>query len=120
MEFTAGDALGIVPCNNPPEVDQLLLALHSTGNEHVPVPPVCYEPKPIGTTLPLKEALLHYYDLKVVKLDLIKLLLLSVTDTSEKQLAQQLLKHGVSVRATTKEKLLFIHSLKLLILLGAF
>ena len=46
LAYTAGDAIGIIPVNNPPEVDLLLAALHCTGKEKVPIPNSAYEPKP--------------------------------------------------------------------------
>ena len=44
--YTAGDAIGIIPLNNPPEVDALIKALHCMGDEKVLTPSSTYEPKP--------------------------------------------------------------------------
>jgi len=44
--YTTGDALGIYPENNPPEVDHLLKALNATGDEMVDVPTWAYHNKP--------------------------------------------------------------------------
>ena len=46
LVYTAGDAIGIIPLNNPPEVDALIKALHCTGEEKVLTPNSAYEPKP--------------------------------------------------------------------------
>ena len=38
LTYTAGDALGIYPLNDPTEVDAIIHALHCNGNESVTVP----------------------------------------------------------------------------------
>lgn len=95
LQFTSGDALGIYPQNNPPEVDTLIKALHSTGDQLIAVPMSCYSPKPEGDTIELREALIKYYDLKTIKIDLMKLLVDSVADKEEKKRGNALLKDGV-------------------------
>jgi sulfite reductase (NADPH) flavoprotein alpha-component len=97
LAYTAGDAIGIIPVNNPPEVDLLLAALHCTGKEKVPIPNSAYEPKPKTPKILLKEALLKYYDLKMVKMDMVKLLGESVTRRKEVDLGKKLLSEGVSL-----------------------
>lgn len=94
LQFTSGDALGIYPLNNPPEVDQLISAMHSSPDIAVPVPSFCYHPKPDEATIPLRDALMRYYDLKTVRLELARIIMESVT--KEKEKATQLLKNGVS------------------------
>ena len=94
--YVCGDALGIYPLNNPPEVDSLIDALHTTTDFLVPVPQFCYSPKPEGAKIMIREALTRYYDLKQVKLDLIKVLVESVTDKSQQETGKTLLKEGVS------------------------
>ena len=42
----SGDALGIYPKNNPPEVDRLLVAMGADGTMAVPVPKSAYHPQP--------------------------------------------------------------------------
>ena len=101
IAYSCGDALGIYPLNNPPEVDNLIQALHSTADLLVPVPQFCYSPKPSGEKMPLKEVLIKYYDLKLVKLDLIKLLVESVTNKAQKQRGKALLKEGVRINTTS-------------------
>ena len=93
LQFTSGDALGIYPLNNLPEVDQLISAMHSSPDTAVPVPPFCYHPKPDESTMPLRGALIRYYDLKTVRLELARIIMESVTEEKEK--ATQLLKNGV-------------------------
>ena len=97
MEYTAGDALGIIPQNCQSEVDDLLLALHCKGREKVPTPSFCYKPKPEESRIYLREALIKYFDLKVVKMELVKMLVESVTSEKERRLGKTLLKEGVSV-----------------------
>ena len=98
LSFTSGDALGIYPLNNPPEVDSLLEALHAGGDHQVPVPLFSYNPKPDGDKMALREALMKYYDLKTVKMDLVKLLVEGLSDTAEKEKGEKLLKDGVRVQ----------------------
>ena len=97
ITYECGDALGIYPRNNPPEVDNLLNALHVTGDFLVPVPQFCYFPKPEGEQMALEEALAKYYDLKQVRLDLVRLLAESVSDKLQKQRGTALLKEGVII-----------------------
>lgn len=97
MVYTCGDALGIYPLNDPQEVDDLIGALHVSSDLLVPIPQFCYSPKPEGEAMPLKEALMKYYDLKQIRLDLVKLLVQSVTDSTQKQRGSTLLKDGVKV-----------------------
>lgn len=95
LQFTSGDALGIYPLNNPPEVDQLLSAMHSPPDATVPVPAFCYHPKPGGSTITLRNALMKYYDLKTVRMELARVIMENVTSESEKERANQLLQDGV-------------------------
>lgn len=97
ITYACGDALGIYPLNNPPEVKSMIDALHTSTDLLVPVPPFCYNPKPLGEKMPLQEALAKYYDLKLIKLDLVKLLIGSVTDASQKERGKALLKEGVKL-----------------------
>ncbi len=95
LMYTAGDALGVYPLNNPPEVEAVISALHCTGNEKVLVPMFCYAPKPDEETIPLREALTKYYDLKTVKLDMVKLLVQNAARDSEREKGEKLTRHGV-------------------------
>ena len=97
MTYTGGDALGIIPQNCPTEVDSLLRSLHCSGRELVPTPSFCYSPKPQEPQLHLREALIKYFDLKVVKMELVKLLVEGVTSEEEKEEGKRLLCNGVSV-----------------------
>ena len=96
ITYTSGDALGIYPLNNPPEVSAMISALHSNEDAQVPVPQSCFSPKPEGESISLQRALSTYYDLKTVKLDLIKLLVQTVSDAKQKQHGEDLLKDGVN------------------------
>jgi len=103
LSFTAGDALGVYPLNNPPEVDAFLLALVGGGQRKkkgekgkekeegkdakvkaveklkVPMPKSGYQdPSLTGgrpRELTLREAVMRYYDLKAVKPELFTVLL---------------------------------------------
>lgn len=88
-----GDALGIYPLNNPPEVAVLLAALGHSGEAPVPVPKMAYEPKP-EKDMPLKTALAQYYDLKTVQPSLINLIRNRTTDATEKANVEELLREG--------------------------
>ena len=61
LTYTAGDAVGIVPTNNPPEVESLLKAWGRTGKERIFSPAECS----------LRETLLNDFDLKQVKTSLL-------------------------------------------------
>jgi sulfite reductase (NADPH) flavoprotein alpha-component len=75
LDYSAGDALGVWPKNNPSEVRSLLIAMNCSGLEQVEYPSWAYFPRPQdGQLIELKEALLLYYDLKTVQLSLLKLL----------------------------------------------
>ena len=95
--YTCGDALGIYPLNNSQEVNDLIDALNAFSEFPVPVPQFCYYPKPKGENMPLREALTKYYDLKQIKLDLVKCLVESVTDSAQKEKGNTLLKEGVGI-----------------------
>lgn len=95
ITYSCGDALGIYPQNNFQEVDDLIYALHAFSELPVPIPQYCYSPKPKGVNMSLREALTKYYDLKQIKLDLIKCLVENVTDNAQKQKGNTLLKEGV-------------------------
>ena len=97
IAYTSGDALGIYPLNNPPEVQALVAALRVPGPEvPVTVPQSCYSPRPEGETMPLGRALRAYYDLKTVRPDLVKMLAGSVSSPEQKEVAEKLLEDGVS------------------------
>lgn len=107
MEYCSGDALGIYPQNNPPEVDAVVSALRSSGEEDIAVPPFCYLPKPEGATMTLRAALQKYYDLKTVRHDLVRVLVESVTDAAEREKGEMLLNGGV---CTCTHTMLYVHS----------
>ena len=97
LGYTSGDALGIYPTNNPPEVEDIISALHCTGNEMIPVPQFCYSPKPEGEGISLREGLSRFYDLKTVKPDLVKVLVEGTKgDSEERRRGERLLSNGVS------------------------
>ncbi|XP_035692088.1 NADPH oxidoreductase A-like [Branchiostoma floridae] len=95
LTFTAGDALGIYPQNNPAEVRAVLTALQATGTELVAAPSWVYHPQPDGK-IPLEEALMKYYDLKHVNPELVKLLTKHTSNRKERLEGERLLKDGLS------------------------
>ena len=94
LEYSAGDALGVWPKNNPPEVCALLMAMNCSGSEQVECPSWAYYPRPQDGQL--FEALLLYYDLKTVQLSLLKLLKECVQNEHEQTEIERLLEKGVS------------------------
>ncbi|XP_019647307.1 PREDICTED: NADPH oxidoreductase A-like [Branchiostoma belcheri] len=95
LTFTAGDALGIYPQNNPAEVRAVLKALQASGTEMVVPPTWVYQPQPAGKIC-LEEALIKYYDLKHVNPELVKLLTKHTSDKRERIEGERLLKDGLS------------------------
>src|SRR3990167_301792 len=53
LTYEPGDSLGVFPINHPSLVDEILEALHFSGEEHVP--------DPNNQIIPIKEALLRHY-----------------------------------------------------------
>ncbi|XP_070571831.1 NADPH oxidoreductase A-like [Ptychodera flava] len=104
LSFTAGDALGIYPQNNPTEVQYLLEVLHCTGEEVVDVPSWAYLPKAVGLTLLV--ALMKYYDLKHVKPELVQALQEGASDTIKKKIGMDLLRDGLSKKNAKLHKYL--------------
>eukprot|EP00058_Branchiostoma_floridae_P026624 XP_002612115.1 hypothetical protein BRAFLDRAFT_96092 [Branchiostoma floridae] len=99
LTFTAGDALGIYPQNNPAEVRAVLTALQATGTELVAAPSWVYHPQPDGK-IPLEEALMKYYDLKHVNPELVKLLTKHTSNRKERLEGERLLKDGDPEKAS--------------------
>jgi sulfite reductase alpha subunit-like flavoprotein len=97
ITYTCGDALGIYPLNDSQDVDDLIDALNAPPVLPVPVPQFSYSPRPKGESMHLREALIKYYDLKHIKLDLVKCLIESVTDNAQKEKGNALLKEGVGI-----------------------
>ncbi|XP_066292774.1 NADPH oxidoreductase A-like isoform X2 [Branchiostoma lanceolatum] len=95
LTFTAGDALGIYPQNNPAEVGAVLSALYASGRELVEAPSWAYQPLPAGK-ISLEEALLKYYDLKHVNPELVKLLTKHTSDKKQRVEGERLMKDGLS------------------------
>ena len=59
LTYTTGDALGVIPCNDPALVDALIAALG--------LDPAAEVPTPSGETAPLREALISSYDITNLK-----------------------------------------------------
>ncbi|XP_006825318.1 NADPH oxidoreductase A-like [Saccoglossus kowalevskii] len=95
LEFISGDALGIYPCNDPTDVEQLLSVLGSTGQEQLNPPQWAYQPKPDGK-ISLKKLLQMYYDLKNIKPELLKVIQHGQKDMNNT--LNRLLVDGLSVK----------------------
>lgn len=80
ITYTEGDAIGIIPYNNPTEVKLLLNIINKTGKENVTV-------EGYDTVNNLYDALLQCYDLRVIQNTLMQLL---IDNTSDKTIKQQL------------------------------
>lgn len=63
LEYEVGDALGVYPINTPEIVDELIAALPFKAGE-VPIPD--------GGEAPLREALIHHYDIGTINKSLIQ------------------------------------------------
>lgn len=100
IKWTSGDALGIYPQNNPADVDAFLKAVQRSGSEMVSLPRWAYhQSQTTGDVLPARDALQHFYDLKYVRPELLKLLQrhASVDATSHsKQTLDDLMSDGVA------------------------
>ena len=94
LSYAAGDALGIVPCNCPELVEQILRALNCDGEEAVP--------SPDGTEVPLHKALLENYEITKIPAGLLRCIAERSADPAVRQIlepaAANLLKSFVSQR----------------------
>ncbi|XP_053375393.1 NADPH oxidoreductase A-like [Mercenaria mercenaria] len=97
LTWTSGDALGIYPQNNPPEIDYLIKAMHCSGKEQVSKPSWAYQDSndEHESKCTLSSVLLKYYDLKSVKLDLLEALKQNVSNGEEKSLIESLFEKDV-------------------------
>jgi sulfite reductase alpha subunit-like flavoprotein len=96
--WCAGDALGLMPTNNPPEVAALMKVLAlGDGSRRVASPlkkranDPDYDPMPTVHSL-----LMSYYDLKKVRAELVAALVPYVKDAEQKKRITALLQGGVS------------------------
>ncbi|KAJ8312637.1 hypothetical protein KUTeg_010010 [Tegillarca granosa] len=96
LSWTSGDALGIYPENNPSHVENILKMLEFDGTEKINTPVWAYKPYSDTGDIDLYTAILKFYDLKFIKIDLLQLLCDVVTEEREKTELQQLLQQGTS------------------------
>ncbi|XP_060594774.1 NADPH oxidoreductase A-like [Ruditapes philippinarum] len=98
LTWTSGDALGIYPQNNPSEVNYLIQCMHCTGNEKVTKPSWAYQQNDDTTECEstLTSILTKYYDLKSVKLELLKALKFNVTESEERTKIDNLINKDTS------------------------
>eukprot|EP00210_Caulerpa_lentillifera_P002610 g2498.t1 len=83
LSFLPGDALGVYPKNCTVEVDTLLAALDASPEAEIPNPTWTSSFINPSKTISLKNALIHYYDLKNPRQALFELLFVSLKDDSE-------------------------------------
>ncbi|PWU05408.1 MAG: sulfite reductase subunit alpha [Verrucomicrobia bacterium] len=84
MTYQTGDWLGIYPTNDPANVQELLQALHLTGEEEITLPKLEHK-------LSLKTALLHHLSLIEPTKKFLEWISSYVTDPNEKALLHDLL-----------------------------
>lgn len=93
LAFQPGDALGLYPVNNPPEVELLLRAMHCDGAEKIgPAWPSHYHPEACST---LRDVLLYCCNLRLVRADLVAAVVSSVGNYQQRLRGEALLKQGV-------------------------
>jgi sulfite reductase (NADPH) flavoprotein alpha-component len=80
LSYSAGDALGIVPCNCPELVEQILKTLNCDGEEAVP--------SPDGVELPLHKALLEFYEITKIPSGLVRCIAERSADPALRQLLE--------------------------------
>jgi sulfite reductase (NADPH) flavoprotein alpha-component len=80
LSYSTGDALGIVPCNCPELVEQILKTLNCDGEEAVP--------SPDGTEVPLHKALLEFYEITKIPSGLLKCIAERSADPALRQLLE--------------------------------
>ena len=92
LDYLPGDALGIFPTNDAPEVARLLSALGARGDEMVPAP--TWRLPGAAATLPLRDALATCYDLRDPRPTLLTWLAERATVAEERALLASLLEQG--------------------------
>jgi sulfite reductase (NADPH) flavoprotein alpha-component len=80
LSYSAGDALGIVPCNCPELVEQVLKMMNCDGEEAVP--------SPDGAEVPLHKALLEFYEITNIPSGLLRCIAERSTDPALRQLLE--------------------------------
>ncbi|KAL4223334.1 hypothetical protein ACF0H5_016805 [Mactra antiquata] len=99
LTWMSGDALGIYPHNNPDDVKLLLESMKCSGTETTNKLGWAYqlsEDKQHDDVYTLYDVLLKWYDLKVVKYELMELIASNITGRNELEYVYKLIKHGDS------------------------
>lgn len=95
LMYHPGDALGLYPVNNPPEVEFLLHAMHCEGGEMVePARPSHYHAVACST---LRDVLLYCCNLRLVRAELVAAVMKSVSNCQQRARGEALLRQGVSL-----------------------
>jgi sulfite reductase (NADPH) flavoprotein alpha-component len=97
ITYLPGDALGILPSNPATVVDAILKLLEFSGNELIPIPKWFYKEKEEDEEMPLREALLKAYDLKSIKVELLKMFQIQASDKNEITRLSKLFSKGKSL-----------------------
>ena len=94
LTYSPGDALGLYPINNPPEVEALLAAMGCVGTEEVQPPRPCYQrSEPCHS---LRDFLLYCCDLRRVRGEMVRAVVECCVDQQERERGRKLLSEGVS------------------------
>ena len=95
LVYQPGDALGLYPVNNPPEVESLLHAMHCEGGETVePARPSYYHAVACST---LRDVLVYCCNLRLVRTELVASVVSSVSNCEQRMRGEALLRQGVSL-----------------------
>lgn len=95
LVYQPGDALGLYPVNNPPEVELLLHAMHCGGGEMVePARPSYYHAVACST---LRDVLLYCSNLRLVRTELVAAVVNSVSNCQQRTRGEALLRQGVGL-----------------------
>jgi sulfite reductase (NADPH) flavoprotein alpha-component len=89
--YKAGDALGVIPRNNPESVEKILLALAANGDELVSLGGAGDISSAVSRVpVQLMQALTDMLDLKTVRAELLQALVSATSDQSERDFAAKL------------------------------
>lgn len=91
LTYSAGDAVGVMPSNNPEHVSRVLRAMAANGDELIQLPDDIKLPDNDSRNMPLESALTHVLDLRAIKPFLISTLARHCSSATEVQLAVDVL-----------------------------
>lgn len=91
LSYQSGDAVGIMPSNNPAQVSRILRALAASGEENVTLPEELKIPEGASKMTDFEHALTDLLDLRAIKPYLISTLARHATSASEVDIAVKIL-----------------------------